>query len=161
MPYQLPGILEVICAVPLRPHRRRTGAISGSTGSARRQDQPASLLVVQGQQLNIRPSPSFRCPLCDATRNAKAQQHPQAKISTSETEIKALTDRLEAAERLSEQLVARNRDLEITAHLASQAPNAQLVGNRHKHADIHALSNMDGPFIGDQALHSSPMVATC
>ena len=72
----------------------------------------------------------------------------QAKISTSETEIKALTDRLEAAERLSEQLVARNRDLEITAHLASQAPNAQLVGSHHKHADIHALSSMDGPFTG-------------
>lgn len=51
----------------------------------------------------------------------------QAKISTSETEIKALTDRLEAAERLNEQLVTRNRDLEISAHLAAQAPQAQLA----------------------------------
>ncbi|CAK0773671.1 hypothetical protein CVIRNUC_004090 [Coccomyxa viridis] len=59
----------------------------------------------------------------------KYRERQKAKISTSETEIKALTDRLEAAERLSEQLVARNRDLEITAHLASQAPNAQLAGD--------------------------------
>ena len=51
----------------------------------------------------------------------------QAKISTSEQEIKALTDRLEAAERLNEQLVTRNRDLEISAHLAAQAPQAQLA----------------------------------
>lgn len=51
----------------------------------------------------------------------------QAKISTSEDEIKALTDRLEASERLNEQLVTRNRDLEISAHLAAQAPHTHLA----------------------------------
>ncbi len=55
----------------------------------------------------------------------------QAKISTSEQEIKALTDRLEASERLNEQLVTRNRDLEISAHLAAQAPHTQLASTVH------------------------------
>ena len=62
----------------------------------------------------------------------------QAKISTSETEIKALTDRLEAAERLNEQLVTRNRDLEISAHLAAQAPQAQLVSTSLAAEDVDA-----------------------
>ena len=120
-------MVALTSAVPLRLHRRRIGAIRGSTGSARRQEQSAYLLVVQGRQLNIRVCPSFPRTLCGAPRNLQEQWYLQAKISTSETEIKALTDRLEAAERLSEQLAARSRDLEITAHLASQAPNAQLV----------------------------------
>jgi hypothetical protein len=63
----------------------------------------------------------------------------QAKISTSEQEIKALTDRLEASERLNEQLVARNRDLEITAHLASQAPHALVSAIPFSHPDKDSL----------------------
>lgn len=64
----------------------------------------------------------------------------QAKISTSETEIKALTDRLEASERLNEQLVQRNRDLEISAHLASQAPHAQPASTVLHHASLTVLT---------------------
>ena len=64
----------------------------------------------------------------------------QAKISTSETEIKALTDRLEASERLNEQLVQRNRDLEISAHLASQAPHAQPASTILHHASFTVLT---------------------
>ena len=63
----------------------------------------------------------------------------QAKISTSEQEVKALTDRLEASERLNEQLVARNRDLEITAHLASQAPHALVGATPSSHSDEHSF----------------------
>lgn len=46
----------------------------------------------------------------------------QAKISTSEIQIKDLTDRVEAPERLNEQLTLRARDLELAASAATSAP---------------------------------------
>ncbi|CAL5218737.1 g452 [Coccomyxa viridis] len=81
----------------------------------------------------------------------KYRERQKAKISTSETEIKALTDRLEAAERLNEQLVTRNRDLEISAHLAAQAPQAQLGGEAAaRQKDVHgAMARMCSQVSGE------------
>ena len=48
----------------------------------------------------------------------------QAKISTSESQIKDLTDRVEHLERLNEQLTLRARDLEVSASAAAAAAAA-------------------------------------
>ncbi len=50
----------------------------------------------------------------------------QAKITSSEQQIKDLTDRVEDLERLNEQLATRARDLEVAAHVAAQ--NTALAG---------------------------------
>ena len=44
----------------------------------------------------------------------------QAKITTSEQQIKDLTDRVEQLERLNEQLTLRARDLEVANQAAAQ-----------------------------------------
>lgn len=50
----------------------------------------------------------------------------QAKISSSEQQIKDLMDKAEALERQNEHLNARNRELEVAAHVAAQ--NAAAAG---------------------------------
>lgn len=52
----------------------------------------------------------------------------QAKISSSEQQIKDLMDKAEALERQNEHLNARNRELEVAAHVAAQ--NAAAAGVR-------------------------------
>lgn len=52
----------------------------------------------------------------------------QAKITTSENQIKELQDKADAFERSNENLVARVRELELAAHVAAQ--NAAAAGVR-------------------------------